>query len=203
MLFPPGNGFGMIDFLQGTLVSKTPSAAVVKVRDIGYEVLIPLSTYEALPASGEDLRLLTHLYVREDRMCLYGFARAEERELFRMLLEVNGIGPRMALKVLSSMSVQDFVRFVVTRDVEALSMLVKGVGRKIAQRIVLELHAAIEGIESAQLEAAGGRPTTDAVKVLMSLGESRASAEKLVRAALKELGPRAASEELVRKALLP
>src|SRR5205814_8584347 len=129
----------MITFLHGRLVSSLSTQAAIDVGGVGYEVLIPLSSYDKLPAVGEPIRILTHLAVREDAHLLYGFMTAAERDLFRLLVNnVSGIGPKLALAVLSGMSVTSFKSAVVSGATDAISK-VKGVGKKTAERIVLEL----------------------------------------------------------------
>src|SRR5256886_17631745 len=127
----------MITFLDGTLASALPTQAIVNVGGVGYEVLIPLSSYDKLPAIGQPVHVLTHLHVREDAHILYGFMTTPERDLFRLLVNnVSGIGPKLALAVLSGMSVTNFKAAVVNSDVAALSKI-SGLGKKTAKRIVL------------------------------------------------------------------
>src|SRR3989449_6761165 len=129
----------MIPFLDGKLASALPTQAIIDVGGIGYEVFIPLSSYDKLPAPGQPVRVLTHLHVREDAHVLYGFMSAAERDLFRLLVNnVSGIGPKLALAVLSGMSVTNFKSAVVNSDVAALAKI-SGLGKKTAERIVLEL----------------------------------------------------------------
>src|SRR3954451_21523721 len=128
----------MITFLNGTLATALPTQATVNVGGVGYEVFIPLSSYDKLPAAGEPLRILTHLHVREDAHILYGFMTAAERDLFRLLVNnVSGIGPKLALAVLSGMSVDRFKAAVVNADIGSLSKI-SGLGKKTAERFVLE-----------------------------------------------------------------
>src|SRR3989440_1854270 len=130
----------MITFLDGKLVGALPTQATVDVNGVGYEVLIPLSSYDKLPAVGQPIRILTHLAVREDAHVLYGFMSAAERDLFRLLVNnVSGIGPKLALTVLSGMTVTNFKNAVVNESVDLLAK-VKGIGKKTAERIVLELR---------------------------------------------------------------
>src|SRR5438034_4263332 len=130
----------MITFLHGKLIETLPTQVIVDVNGVGYEVLIPLSSYDKLPHPGQELKLLTHLVVREDAHVLYGFMTAAERELFRMLINtVSGIGPKIALNVLSGMNVIAFRGAVASGDVKALSQI-SGVGKKTAERIVVELR---------------------------------------------------------------
>src|SRR6202011_1284147 len=129
----------MITFLDGKLVSALPTQATVDVNGVGYEIFIPLSSYEKLPAVGQPIHILTHLAVREDAHVLYGFMSAAERDLFRLLVNnVSGIGPKLALAVLSGMSVNNFKAAVVNSDVASLARI-SGLGKKTAERIVLEL----------------------------------------------------------------
>src|SRR5215468_9819170 len=129
----------MISFLHGTLIEALPTQVVVDVQGVGYEALIPLSSYDKLPQPGQEIKLLTHLAVREDAPTLYGFMTGAERDLFRMLINtVSGIGPKIALNVLSGMTVTAFRGAVAKQDVKALSQI-SGVGKKTAERIVVEL----------------------------------------------------------------
>src|SRR5215510_11941984 len=129
----------MITFLHGKLVDALPTQVTVDVHGVGYEVLIPLSSFDRLPTPGHEVKLLTHLAVREDAHVLYGFMSAQERELFRLLINtVSGIGPKIALNVLSGMNVTAFRGAVANGDVKALSQI-SGVGKKTAERIVVEL----------------------------------------------------------------
>ncbi|HXI52136.1 MAG TPA: Holliday junction branch migration protein RuvA, partial [Candidatus Saccharimonadales bacterium] len=129
----------MITFLRGRLVDALPTQATIDVGGVGYEVLLPLSSFDKLPATGAEVHLLTHLVVREDAHVLYGFMSSQERDLFRLLIHnVSGIGPKIALNVLSGMNVTALRGAVATGDVKALAQI-SGVGRKTAERIVVEL----------------------------------------------------------------
>ncbi len=193
----------MIDSLDGVLASKTPAAATIDVGGVGYLVQVPLSTYSALPETGRPVRVLTHLILRDDQMRLYGFATETERRLFLMLVGVNRVGPAVALGVLSSCSVEDFSRYVMAGDVTALSKLVKGVGKKTAQRLVLELRGELaEPPEEADAPAESAA-AQDVLKALVSLGESPTVARKAVRTALKKLGADADVEALMHQVLTP
>src|SRR5687767_5760119 len=130
----------MISFVHGTLLEAFPSHVTVEVNGIGYDVLIPLSTFEKLPVIGKGVKLLTHLTIREDAHLLYGFISAQERDLFRLLINtVSGIGPKIALNVLSGMSVTAFRGAVANGDIKSLSSI-SGVGKKTAERILVELR---------------------------------------------------------------
>ena len=128
----------MISFLSGTLVEKTAPFLVIDVNGVGYEVQASLNTFAVLPKTGEAIRLLTHFVVREDAQLLYGFADAAERQLFRTLIKVNGVGPKLALAILSGMDAASFSRCVLAGDVVALTRL-PGVGKKTAERLIVEM----------------------------------------------------------------
>lgn len=197
----------MITFLRGTLVESLPTQAIVEVHGVGYEVLIPLSSYDKLPPPGNEVKLLTHLLVREDAHVLYGFMTVAERELFRLLIDnVSGIGPKTALNVLSGMSVAAFRGAVANGDVKALAQI-SGVGKKTAERMVVELRDKIgaAGAWEASSEARGLSPqdqrVNDAVLALMALGFKQVEAHEAVKAAQAMLGTAATVEELVRACL--
>lgn len=196
----------MITFLEGTLINALPTQAIVDVNGVGYEVFIPLSSYDKLPAVGQPLRILTHLHVREDAHILYGFMTAPERDLFRLLVNnVSGIGPKLALAVLSGMSVTNFKAAVVNSDVAALSKI-SGLGKKTAERIVLELKdklgvaAAWEAATAAHAPTPEQEQMTEAVLALIALGYKQIDAHKAVRD-LQEKGEAKSAEELVKLAL--
>src|SRR6266581_3042769 len=197
----------MITFLQGKLVEVLPTQVVVGVNGIGYEVLIPLSSYDKLPSPGQEIRLLTHLVVREDAHVLYGFMSAAERELFRMLINtVSGIGPKIALNILSGISVTAFRGAVANGDVKALSQI-SGVGKKTAERIVVELRDRIgaagawEAASAQRTMSDAEQKVNDAVLALIALGFKQIEAHDTVRAALNALGTQATVEDLVRASL--
>ncbi len=198
---------GMIAYLQGTLVESYPTHTVIDVNHVGYHVLIPLSSYDKLPAIGSEVKLLTHLQVREDAHILFGFATEPERDLFRLLVtRVSGVGPKLALAVLSGMAVAQFQNAVVDNDVSAISKI-PGLGKKTAERIVLELKDKV-GVAAAW-QAAGQAPAgsprethaNDAVLALISLGYKQTDAQRTVRHILDSESGELPSEELVRKAL--
>ena len=190
----------MIDSLQGRLLAKSPTAASIDVGGVGLAVRIPLSTYEALPPEGGRVNLLTQLLVREEELCLFGFATDGERELFRMLLPVSRIGPAVALRVLSSCTPAQFKRYVMDGNADALKATVKGIGAKTAARLIVELRERIEQLPVAA-EDGGGHAARDAVQALVALGEPLPGAERAVRAALAKLGPGADRQKLVEEAL--
>lgn len=197
----------MITFLHGRLVHALPTQATIDVGGVGYEVFIPLSSYDKLPAVDQPIRILTHLHVREDAQILYGFMTPPERDLFRLLVNhVSGIGPKLALAVLSGMSVKNFKAAVVNNDVALLSKI-SGVGKKTAERMVLELKDRV-GIAAAwEAASAAHAPTpeevqaNEAVLALIALGYRQVDAHKLVRHLQEGEGAAKSAEELVRMAL--
>jgi Holliday junction DNA helicase RuvA len=196
----------MITFLEGTLVEALPTQIVVAVHGVGYQVSIPLSSFDRLPQPGAPVKILTHLQVREDAHVLFGFMTAAERDLFRLLVNhVSGVGPKLGLAVLSGMSVAQFKGAVVSSDVASLSKI-SGLGKKTAERIVLELKdkvgvaAAWEAASSAHAPTPEEAHINDAVLALISLGYKQVDAHKAVKQAIASGGDRTA-EELVRQAL--
>ena len=197
----------MITFLEGVLSESLPTQIVVNVHGVGYEVLIPLSSFDKLPPCGQPIRILTHLQVREDAHILYGFMTAAERDLFRLLINhVSGIGPKLGLAVLSGMSVGNFKAAVVNGN-SGLLAKISGIGKKTAERIVLELKdklgiAAAWEIASAQhAPGADALRINDAVLALLSLGYKQTDAHTAVKEALAGAGAAATVEDLVRQAL--
>jgi len=197
----------MIAFLRGKLVEALPTQAVLDVNGVAYEALIPLSSYDKLPEPGQEVKLLTHLAVREDAHTLYGFMTTAERDLFRLLINtVSGIGPKIALNVLSGISVTAFRGAVANGDVKALSQI-SGVGKKTAERIVVELKdkvgpaGAWEAASAQRALSAEDQRLNDAVLALMALGFKQVEAHDSVRAAQTMLGPQSTVEDLVRACL--
>ena len=198
----------MITFLRGRLVTSLPDRACLDVGGVGYEVWVPLSTYDRLGETGREVTVLTHFHVREDVQALYGFATDDERDLFRLLINrVTGIGPKMGLAVLSGMSVRDFKRNVVNGDTAALSKI-SGVGKKTAERIILELKDKV-GVAEAWKESAPGAAAVftpqqtvanDVVLALINLGYKQMEAQKAVKKMLDE-GTAAEHGTLLRAAL--
>src|SRR5438309_4928183 len=193
----------MITFLDGKLVATLPTQATVNVNGVGYEVSIPLSSYDKLPAVGQPIRILTHLAVREDAHVLYGFMTSAERDLFRLLVNhVSGIGPKLALAVLSGMSVTSFKAAVVNSDVTAISKI-SGLGKKTSERIVLELKdkvgvaAAWEAASAAHAPSPEQQQANEAVLALIALGYKQAEAHKAGRD-LQTKGEAQSAEDLVK-----
>lgn len=196
----------MIAFLEGVLAEALPTQIVVNVHGVGYHVMIPLSSFDRLPPPGSPIKILTHLVVREDAHVLYGFSSAGERDLFRLLMNhVTGVGPKLALAVLSGMSVEMFKAAVVAGDIAAISRI-SGVGKKTAERVVLELKDKV-GV-AAEWEAASAQNAPapqeqavhDAVLALISLGYKQVEAHKAVKK-VQEQAKDALAEDLVRLAL--
>ena len=193
----------MIGSLIGLIKEKTPSAILLEVNGIGYEISIPLSTSFQLPKVGESAFLLPHLVVREDQHSLYGFATEEERKLFRALIKISGVGAKLAITILSGTNVTGFIQSVVNEDIDALVHL-PGIGKKTAERLVVEMKDKISeisdeqqnlqdsGVNSAVAEAINalvnlGYKTKDAKNILDKIDSEELSVEDLIRQALKSL----------------
>ncbi|MFH1313773.1 MAG: Holliday junction branch migration protein RuvA [Candidatus Eisenbacteria bacterium] len=194
----------MISYIKGTLVEKSPARIVVETCGLGYEVLVPLSSYDALGAVGEDTMVYTHFHVREDTHALFGFATTKERRLFKMLISVSGIGPRSALTILSGSSVDDFCDAIVKEEVSFLTAI-SGVGRKTAQRLIVELKERISEEEITVGVSAGAlsprEKVSEAVQALIALGFTRPGARKAVEKCVDEAEKELDVEELIRGAL--
>jgi holliday junction DNA helicase RuvA len=188
----------MIGSVRGRIVSKTPPQLLVEAAGLGYEIEAPMSTFFHLPPVGEEVRLLTHLVVREDAHVLYGFGTEDERRLFRSLIKVSGVGPKIALALLSGISVEAFALCVQSEDVAAL-IKVPGIGRKTAERLVVEMRDRLEaGGGAASSVPVGASPEAEAFGALVALGYKPVEATRL----LKAVGPgNHSTEELIRRAL--
>lgn len=188
----------MIGSLAGVLALKAPPALVLDVAGVGYELEAPMSTFYSLPAVGQPVKLLTHLVVREDAHVLYGFGSAEERALFRSLLKVSGVGPRIALAILSGSSAEAFAASVRAGDVATLTRI-PGVGRKIAERLVVEMRdrlAAAEAGNPAMSVTAPVGMAAEAYGALIALGYKANEATRLLKHATGD-----STEDLIRSAL--
>jgi Holliday junction DNA helicase RuvA len=194
----------MIGLLRGVLLQKEPPALLLEAGGVGYEVEAPMTTFYDLPAVGQSVTLYTHLVVREDAHLLYGFSRESQRRLFRGLLKVNGVGPRVALAVLSGLSEQELVRCLMSEDVGRLTK-VPGIGRKTAERLIIELRDKVTAPALPAGAAPGGvvtpmaaDPVDEAVAAMVALGYKPPEASRAVRAVASE---GLESAEIIRRAL--
>jgi len=193
----------MIAYIRGTLIEKNPAFLIVESNGIGYRILITLSSYHALGDTGEEICLLTYLHHREDSVRLFGFVTEEEREIFKLILSVSGIGPKLAQSMLSGIPFEKFKHAVCTRDIKTLTSA-PGIGKKTAERLVVELTEKMNKIfdETVETNAAASVPANrDAVLALVSLGFSEAKANREVQRAWEE-NPSASIEQIIRKALI-
>jgi Holliday junction DNA helicase RuvA len=190
----------MIGSVCGLLTHKAPPQLVVEVAGIGYELEAPMSTFFTLPGIGEEVRLLTHLVVREDAHVLYAFSSEAERRLFRLLIKVSGVGPKIALALLSGVHVEAFAQCVLKEDVGALTRI-PGIGRKTAERLIIELRDKLAGEDGTGRSPVASRPMSpesEAYEALIALGYRPAEATRLLKAA----APGSQStEEIIRRAL--
>lgn len=198
----------MIAHLSGTLASKAPNLAVVDVGGIGYAVQIASTTYDRLPATDRPVKLFTFLAVRENALDLYGFMSTVERDLFLRVIEVNGVGPKLALSILSAMDPAEFRLAIVSEDMRTLSRI-RGVGKKTAERLVIELRESFQqmgfsmgdGGDGATVQAVPGDPASQAVAALVGLGLRAPEVARVVKEATEKFGPDATTEQLVKEAL--
>jgi holliday junction DNA helicase RuvA len=189
----------MIAYLQGKLAEAAPTHVVVDCGGVGYSVFIPLSSYDKLPAKGSDVKLLTyhHVNAQDGTQQLFGFATPEEREMFLLLISISGIGPRLACNILSSASITGLRNAIATGDTATLSSL-RGIGKKTAERLVLELKDKV----TVEAKATMADPRlADAISALVSLGYKQADAHRAVASVAGKLDAKATIEELVRAAL--
>jgi Holliday junction DNA helicase RuvA len=197
----------MIGRLKGLLLEKQPPAVLLDVQGVGYELEASMSTFYHLPECGEAITLHTHLVVREDAQLLYGFYSLVERQMFRNLIKISGVGPKLALTILSGMSAEDFTRCILEEDSKALTRL-PGVGKKTAERLVIELKDRLQKDDAINTSGAAGgsvakiekqaNPVNDAVSALISLGYKAQQASQMVR----ELDvDNKSTEEIIRAAL--
>jgi Holliday junction DNA helicase RuvA len=195
----------MISRISGELVSKSPTEVLIDVHGVGFTLNIPLSTFEHLGKAGTKATLFTHLHVREDALLLFGFVTEEERDIFRTLLSVNGIGPKMAQSILSGISTTELKQHIASGNSAALTA-VPGIGRKTAERLIMELRDSLGRIGTTASTARAGQGTSnirnEALLALTSLGYSRVNAERAIRSALEESKEADASvESLVKSSL--
>ena len=194
----------MIGFLKGRLAVKQPPMLLVDVGGVGYELEAPMSTFYGLPATGESVSLFTHLVVREDAHILYGFGSEGERRLFRGLLKVSGVGPKIALGILSGASVEDFLRTVEAEDVAMLTRI-PGIGRKTAERVIIEMRDNVQKLKQAgpgahTAAALGAAPSaqSEAFSALIALGYKPPEVTRLLKSADE---PGLSTTEIIRRAL--
>ena len=190
----------MIGRLEGKLAEKTPEGVLVDANGVGYDVRIPLSTFLELPDEGKIVRFRVHTYVREDQLQLFGFLSEQERSLFRLFLSVSGVGPRLALALLSGLPVARVVQAIRQGDLAALRGI-PGVGNKTAERILVELRDKVGRLEGVGLPTPAGEAEEATVSALVNLGYPRGQAEKAVSVALEQLDDAPAIEDLIREAL--
>jgi len=192
----------MFDFIYGNIVHKTPTTATIETNGIGYKIHIPLSTFEKI-SNKENAKLYTKLTIRDDELKVYGFFSLEERSLYNLLLSVNGVGSNMALTILSSSSISQFERYVVSNDSKSLQRI-KGIGKKTAERIILELKETIICIlpdSESSTETKNMATITDAIMAMISLGYAKPEAEKAVNKASDNIDITEGVEVLIKEAL--
>ena len=185
----------MIGRLSGLLLDKNPAQLIVDCNGVGYEVSVPMSTFYHLPGTGERVTLLTHMVVREDAQLLYGFGTAQERELFRELIKISGIGARTALAILSGMSVNDLAQAVTLQDVGRLTKI-PGIGKKTAERLLLELKGKL-GADIGAAAVGDNESSNDILSALLALGYS----EKEALLAIKQVPAGSSVSDGIRQAL--
>ena len=203
----------MIAYLEGKLIEKNPTHLILEVNGVGYSVNIPVSSYADIGEIGQTVKVLTYQYVREDELKLYGFSSRQEKDLFELLISVNGVGPRLALGILSSISVGDFQRSILREDMDVL-IHISGVGKKTAQRLIVELKEKLGkvdlGVEKGiEVEERIDVPVDEAVLALVSLGYNKLDARKAVQLVMSEANLKVNSEteeslpveELIKRAL--
>ena len=192
----------MIAWLKGELLEKQPPSILLNVNGVGYELEAPMSTFYELPEVGQTTTLYVHMVVREDAQLLFAFSSKQQRELFRSLIKVNGVGPKVALAILSTLTAQELLSCMVNEDVTQLCK-VPGIGKKTAQRLVVEMKDRLEKefadveFDSASQQGGATNDRNDAIAALVSLGYKNTDAAKVVKALPNDLS----SEELIRQAL--
>ena len=192
----------MISYLKGKLVNKSPTEIIIEVNNVGYRVGISLATFERLSNVGKDIKIFTHTYVREDALKLYGFTTKEERQIFLLLIDVKGIGPKLALTILSGVSPKRLKTAIVNEDLGLLTTIA-GVGKKTAQRLIVEIKEPLSAIlpEGGILGKEDYVLRNEAVNALVTLGYKRNQSMKAVDRVLPGLAKDATLEELIKKSL--
>ena len=194
----------MFAYISGNLVKKSPTVVIIDVNGIGYEIFIPLSTYESLPPQNHQVKLLIFHYVREDVEALYGFSTSDEKKLFQMLIGISGIGPKVAISIMSGTNPEQFRNRIISGDVKALT-LIPGIGLKTAKRIIVELREKFIG-QDEQIPGMEGQlvlPSSaeEALKALISLGYKRSESMTALRKVLKNIDKGASVEIFIKEAL--
>ncbi|MGZ4812748.1 MAG: Holliday junction branch migration protein RuvA [Terriglobales bacterium] len=189
----------MIAHLRGKLIAKHPNQAIVETGGVGYDVTITVPTFSDLPASDHEVALYIHTHVREDAIALFGFLRPDEKRLFEKLIQVSGIGPKLAITILSGMSAADMVAAIKGNDVGRLTRI-PGIGKKTAERMVLELRDKLDAFGAEPAKIAASPVEEDVLSALVNLGYNRAAAERAVAGAAKN-GDTATFDALFREAL--
>jgi len=177
----------MIAHLRGRLIAKHPNQVIVEAGGVGYDVTITIPTFSELPTAGAEVALHIHTHVREDALALYGFLRPEEKQLFEKLITVSGIGPKLAITILSGMATADMVGAIRGNDFARLTKI-PGIGRKTAERMCVELRDKLEGFGAPQPVVAHSAVEEDVISALSNLGYQRALAEKAVERAVQSAG---------------
>lgn len=195
----------MITFLHGILAKKSPTEIVVDVHGVGYAVNISLSTYEQLPEINSEIHILTYHHIRDDAHLLYGFMNENEREMFKLLISVSGIGPKMAQTILSGVRPEELIRTIAHSALSSLTAI-PGIGKKTAERLIVELKDKVTKIEETEkiidLPTSSSSIRHEALNALMSLGYSREKGEQALRTVINQLhGKTISLEELIKRAL--
>lgn len=195
----------MISFIKGILIEKSPTYAVIDVNGVGFGIYIPLSTFDKIDDVGKEVKLLTHLNVKEDSLTLYGFYSLEEKILFEMLIDVSGIGPRTAIGILSGISAIELKNLILNKNYSRLTSI-PGIGKKTAERLVLELYDKISKTSfnaspETTFQATDQDIRSNAIQALCSLGFTRPIAEKSVNSILMSENSSITLEELIKRAL--
>lgn len=194
----------MFAYLDGLITYKDPTLVILDVHGVGYQINIPLSTYEALPSKNQNAKLLIYYHVREDTQALYGFVTKEEKTLFTMLTSISGIGPKLALTIMSGTTPELFKARIISGDVKLLT-LIPGVGIKTAKRIIVELREKFVGMDDELPEGTAvfalPKAGEEALKALVSLGYRRGEALEALRKAIKDTDMESSAETLIKTAL--
>lgn len=190
----------MIAHLRGRVLEKNPNRVVIDAGGVGYDVTISVASFSGLPAEGSEVSLFIHTHVREDALSLYGFLRRDEKRVFERLIGVSGIGPKLAITVLSGIAADALVAALRGNDIAALTRI-PGVGKKTAERMVLELRDKLDGFEAAPTAPPASRMEEDVVSALVNLGYQRGPAEHAAKRALEKAGVAASFEQVFRQTM--